>query len=173
MQNESRPPNDDKSPAGASHSHFEKFLARNVPAHGVYRRLNRSTVVFLTICTRDRRPYLACDPIHELLIKVWTDADKWLVGRYVIMPDHIHLFASPASREFSFDSWVRFWKSQFTRQVKLVEHRWQTDHWDRTLRDGESYQEKWNYVRENPVRLGLASVADDWPYQGELNYLPW
>jgi hypothetical protein len=27
--------------------------------------------------------------------------------------------------------------------------------------------EKWNYVRDNPVRAGLVSLADDWPYAGE------
>lgn len=32
---------------------------------------------------------------------------------------------------------------------------WQQDYWDRQLRSGESYAEKWNYVRNNPVRHGL------------------
>ena len=33
------------------------------------------------------------------------------------------------------------------------------------LRNDESYGEKWEYVRENPLRAGLVSRADDWPYQ--------
>ena len=36
------------------------------------------------------------------------------------------------------------------------------------LRTDESYTEKWNYVRNNPVRAGLAKNAGDWPYQGEI-----
>ena len=37
----------------------------------------------------------------------------------------------------------------------------------------ESYGDKWEYVRSNPVRHGYIADADDWPYQGELNVLRW
>ncbi len=33
---------------------------------------------------------------------------------------------------------------------------------------GESYSQKWDYVRENPVRAGLVKRAEDWPYAGAL-----
>jgi hypothetical protein len=39
---------------------------------------------------------------------------------------------------------------------------------DHLLRSDESYAEKWNYVRENPVRAGLAQSGEDWPYAGEI-----
>ena len=45
--------------------------------------------------------------------------------------------------------------------------------WDRQLRPAESYEEKWQYVKNNPVRHGFVSHAEDWPYQGELNVLEW
>jgi hypothetical protein len=32
----------------------------------------------------------------------------------------------------------------------------------------ESYAEKWNSVRDNPVRAGLVKTAHDWPYAGEI-----
>jgi hypothetical protein len=50
---------------------------------------------------------------------------------------------------------------------------WQRHHWDRQLRRGESYSEKWDYVWNNPVRHKLATDAAEWPYQGELNELRW
>jgi len=28
--------------------------------------------------------------------------------------------------------------------------------------------QKWDYVRENPVRAGLVSKAEEWKYQGEI-----
>jgi REP-associated tyrosine transposase len=40
-----------------------------------------------------------------------------------------------------------------------------------SLRAGESYSEKWNYVRDNPVRAGLVSNADEWKYAGEIEKL--
>jgi hypothetical protein len=40
------------------------------------------------------------------------------------------------------------------------------------MRSGESYSEKWEYVRRNPVRAGLVSRTVDWVYQGEIVSLP-
>jgi REP element-mobilizing transposase RayT len=45
---------------------------------------------------------------------------------------------------------------------------WQPGFFDHILRTDESYGEKWNYVRENPVRAGLVRTAEEWPYQGEI-----
>jgi putative transposase len=49
----------------------------------------------------------------------------------------------------------------------------QRDCWDTQLRAGDSYHEKWEYVRNNPVRKGLATSADKWPYWGIINELVW
>jgi hypothetical protein len=45
---------------------------------------------------------------------------------------------------------------------------WQKGFFDHLIRNSESYAQKWEYVRENPVRAGLVKHADAWPYQGEL-----
>ena len=71
------------------------FPARKRPAHGVNFDPGKPTIIFVTVCTKKRRPWLAVPSVHALLREVWTVADVWLVGQYVIMPDHIHLFASP------------------------------------------------------------------------------
>jgi len=49
----------------------------------------------------------------------------------------------------------------------------QRDCWDTQLRRGESYHDKWEYVRNNPVRRGLAENADAWPYGGVIHELVW
>jgi REP element-mobilizing transposase RayT len=139
----------------------------------VYGPPNQPVIVFLTVCTVDRRRWLACDEVHDALISVWSEAGAWLVGRYALMPDHIHLFAAPGELEIEFDNWVRYWKAQFTRFHATAQQRWQTDHWDSRLRSSDSSDAKWEYVRNNPVRHGLVKEAADWPYQGELNVLPW
>ena len=48
---------------------------------------------------------------------------------------------------------------------------WQKEFFDHVLRSDESYESKWDYVRENPVRAGLVSRADDWPYAGEITLI--
>jgi putative transposase len=70
---------------------------------------------------------------------------------------------------------MQFWKSQLTKAwpVETEKPVLQRDHWDRQLRSDESYDQKWEYVRENPVRAGLVTDRDAWPYQGELNELRW
>ena len=45
---------------------------------------------------------------------------------------------------------------------------WQEEFFDHVLRSGESYEDKWQYVLQNPIRAGLVDRTDDWPYQGEF-----
>jgi REP-associated tyrosine transposase len=42
---------------------------------------------------------------------------------------------------------------------------WQPGGFDRLLRMSESIHEKWNYIRENPVRAGLVAHWKEWRYQ--------
>jgi hypothetical protein len=48
---------------------------------------------------------------------------------------------------------------------------WQREFFDHVLRSTESYSEKWNYVKDNPVRAGLVSASDEWKYAGEIEML--
>ncbi len=146
--------------------------SRQKPAHGIRITSNAPTIVFLTVCTKDRIKILDNDSTHNLLVKIWRDSDAWLAGRYVLMPDHIHLFASPNGEKSSLEMWVRYWKSIFTRQ-RDGESIWQDGHWDRRLRSSESYEQKWEYVRSNPVRHGFVGRWQDWKYQGEIHELYW
>ena len=136
----------------------------------------RSVIIYLTVCTRLKRPLLANDQAARLIIDAWQAAEFWGVGRYVIMPDHIHLFCAPnIFPPPPLKNWIAFWRNRVTRawpnrdQIPI----WQREFWDRQLRRGESYAEKWAYVENNPVRHGYVACAKDWPYQGELNVLPW
>ncbi len=98
--------------------------------------------------------------------------EELAVGRYVVLPDHIHMFVAPVLGR-PLEPWVTFWKRSVTRAHGNPAWRWQTDHWDRRLRREESYAQKWQYVALNPVRHGLVKRPEDWPYQGELNTLAW
>jgi putative transposase len=55
--------------------------------------------------------------------------------------------------------------------IEYLPH-WQEGFFDHLLRGGDSYAEKWEYVRQNPVRAGLATSHEDLPYQGEIVWLP-
>jgi len=150
---------------------------RRTPVHcPPIEQFNTSVIVFVTVCTHARKAILARPDVHTVLVEVWRTAETWRVGRYVLMPDHLHLFCAPASSEFTaLTKWIQFWKSRASqRWPRRGEHPvWQKSFWDTQLRCGESYEAKWEYVRRNPVRKNLVSRVEDWPFAGEMCRLEW
>lgn len=137
---------------------------------------SRSTIIYLTVCTKGRRRLLANYDAANLIVEAWTLASFWRVGRYVILPEHIHLFCAPNTfPPQPLKGWISFWRNDVTRRWpnRLEVPVWQREYWDRQLRRGESYAEKWAYVENNPVRHGYVARAEEWPFQGELNVLDW
>jgi len=139
--------------------------------------LSNQTIIQYVSCNVDgRRPLLANPEIHQLLIEAWRKADQWLVGRYVILPDHLHFFCAPAHVPITpLKRWMEFWRAEATRCWTRAGGKpiWQKDFFDRQLRSGESYHQKWLYIVENPVKAGLVARWEGRPYQGELNLLQW
>ena len=121
---------------------------------------------------------LACEEIAKILIHEWCSARSrpgWAVGRYVIMPDHIHFFCAPELDAKPLPIFIGLWKEWSSkgikRETRLAGSVWQEEFFDHVLRSSESYGQKWNYVRDNPVRAGLVTVADEWPWQGQIEEL--
>ena len=136
--------------------------------------LTDSPLVFFTACTRDRAPCLARSFAHDILHDLWSQAGErsgWFVGDYVLMPDHVHLFARRALGAVPMHQWVGTWKSLSSRRMGVDGGLWQKDYFDRYLRSGESYTEKWHYVELNPVRAGLVSHLEQWPFKGRIHTL--
>jgi REP element-mobilizing transposase RayT len=133
-------------------------------------------IYFLSVCTHARAPSLACPEIHESLLTFCSrGAERGaFVGRYVLMPDHFHLFVSFQPGRVGLSDWVKSLKNALSKTLramgKAAPH-WQDGFFDHVLRSSESYEQKWLYVRNNPVRAGLVSRAEDWPYQGEIHHL--
>ena len=148
---------------------------RRTPEHLVVSS-SSETIVFLTVCTEKRKAILSNQEAIRVLINSWNSAAECLVGRYVIMPDHVHLFCAPAKPDhLPLNRWVIFWKSQTTKCWPYPDDRplWQRSYWDTTLRCRDHYASKWEYVRNNPVRSALCLRPEDWPFQGELNSFFW
>ena len=148
---------------------------------------------FVTLCTARRRKILANEEVHCAVMEYGErGVEKNVVlGRYVIMPDHIHLFVR-GGPEFNLGLWVRGLKRVVAAAVTggregsggsrasppaagdggcyniSRSNIWQRGFFDRLLRNSESYAQKWNYVWENPVRAGLVGKAEDWPFAGEM-----
>jgi len=100
----------------------EQYPQRRRPAHHApAERFNEPVLVQVNVCTKDRRPVLACEAGHRLCREAWRAADFWRVGQYVIMPDHIHLFCSPGRIPMpSLTQWVEYWKGQVAVRWSLM-----------------------------------------------------
>lgn len=138
----------------------------------------RDPVYFVTTCTLHRRCALANDTAHAICVEVWENARSlygWHVGRYVIMPDHVHFFCAPEQNAKPLATFVGKWKEwtakYLHRRMGVAVPLWQEEFFDHLLRSSESYSQKWEYVRQNPVRPGLVPRHEDWPHQGCLTDL--
>ncbi len=130
-------------------------------------------VYVVTVCTYRRRTLLATDAVNQAFVRFAERASSehnLAVGRYVIMPDHIHLFVCGPDN-FVMGRWIGLLKQCLAKSVARAPSAdpiWQRGCFDHVLRSDESYAQKWNYVRENPARAGLVTNVDDWPYAGEI-----
>ena len=124
---------------------------------------------FITFCTRNRRKIPSLDRAKSVLEDYARRAIAKFnvaVGRYVIMPNHIHLFVCGGER-FVLSTWVGGLKRAMSVAL-ATQQLWQPGFFDHIMRSDESYVEKWHYVRDNPARTGLVGDAEDWPHQGEV-----
>ena len=141
---------------------------RKRPDTGVLESESRPMIAFLNLCTKGRSRWLADQPIREALTSIWRSATYWKVGPYILMPDHLHLFAWPAILHADFDAWVRYWKSLFSNTIGDRALRWQSGCFHHRLRSCEGAEAKRLYMINNPVRTGLVARSEEWPFQGEI-----
>jgi len=128
---------------------------------------------FLPSAQRKRGRWLAQASVQQTLHEIWRHtATAWLVSDYLLMPDHLHLFCAPRDLKFTIERRMGFWKDRFAKTHPDT-GTFQPGGFHHRLRDGESYSQKWQYVRENPVRGGLVTRDEDWPYFGRVHDIRW
>ena len=152
-----------------------------MPLHKHLLRLDRVWVsnprYFVTICTENRKKILDNRNVVSVLRKEWEQSFLrygWAVGSYVVMPDHVHFFCTDGEQGATLSKFIGTWKEWTAKALKqelgLVGSVWQKGFFDHLLRSSESYSEKWEYVRNNPVRAGLADSPEKWPFYGHVHY---
>jgi hypothetical protein len=74
------------------------------------------------------------------------------------MPNHLHLFLCGPD-DFRLGHWIGMLKQHIGKAIEGIETSQpisQRGFFDHLLRSEESYGQKWNYVRENPFRVGIS-----------------
>jgi len=129
---------------------------------------------FVTACAEGRRSILANQKVHEAFREFCSVGLErgFFVGHFVLMPDHLHLFiVVPQDIPHALSGWVKGlkrWLARVLDEQGVSSPHWQKGFFDHVMRSKESYSEKWEYVRNNPIRAGLVLEADAWPFKGEI-----
>ncbi|HKB80903.1 MAG TPA: transposase [Thermoanaerobaculia bacterium] len=90
----------------------------------------------------------------------------------VVMPDHVHLVLTPGMNAMGWShplaTILKGIKGSsarsINRRLKRIGPVWQHESFDHELRRDEDLRRKCEYVCNNPVRKGLASSADEYPW---------
>jgi len=129
--------------------------------------INRGKTYFVTfhacrglgLSPRAREIALNCC-IHDHELLCWVDC-------CVVMPDHVHLLVIPhddivLSRVMARIKGASVHK--INRIMGRTGHLWQRESFDHILRSDEKLAKVREYICMNPVRAGLATSPDDYPW---------
>jgi REP element-mobilizing transposase RayT len=146
----------------------EKYAYRRRLPH--YQKGSRAIFVTFRAWCRDALP----EPVRDIVLGhcLHDHGSKALVHATVVMPDHVHLLLSPMHDAkgslFSLVEILQAIKGASAHTVNRVLLRngpvWQEESFDHVLRSNESFNEKLEYIRQNPVRRGLVTKPEDYPW---------
>ena len=133
-----------------------------------YQKFDR--VLFVTFCTLSREPLSGEARSIVLRHCIHDHGKRFVLHVVVVMADHVHLLLTPLRDEngwpYSLASILKLIKGTSSREVnKLAGHcgpLWQEESFDHVLRGNESFAEKLEYIRQNPVRRGLVARPEDY-----------
>lgn len=130
---------------------------------------------FITFVTYDRwiLPAVARDIVLRHCLH--DNGAKMRLFIAVVMPDHVHMIFTPllASKDepFTFAEILGGIKGASSHSVNKAlsrsGHVWLDESFDHVLRSSEKLEDKIEYVRNNPVRKGLVSRPEDYPWLWE------
>ena len=111
------------------------------------------------------------DALHYL------DSRTYDLHAYCIMSNHVHVVFTPLARKSDTKSDLDYQplskimqslKRHTARKANIALGRegpfWQDENYDHVVRDNTEYLRIIHYVLENPVKVGLVSKWEDWPW---------
>ena len=130
---------------------------------------------FLTFCTDSRqRVFVTRDRVDLVLLQIERSAadEQFAIIAYCFMPDHLHLLIEGLAEPSDCRRFIGRAK-QFSgyHHAKAFGHRlWQRYGFERVLRNDEATLVVARYILENPLRAGLVSRVEDYPFAGSRVY---
>jgi putative transposase len=128
--------------------------------------------IFLTFRKLNREPFAANARNVILQHCLHDDGKRFILHAAVVMPSHVHLLLTPLRDEqgwpHTLPAILKLIKGVSARSVnKLLGVSgpvWQDESFDHVLRSDESFAEELEYIRQNPVRAGLVTRAEEYSW---------
>ena len=140
--------------------HWSTVLERLAPKDqsDFHREFNRCREAYLDSCQGKcllKTPELAQIVADSLL---HFDGQRYCMGDFVLMPNHVHLLASFQTAEAlkdQCDSWLHYTAAQINRKIGEKGKFWQQEPFDHLVRSIEQYDYLRQYIAENPHKAHL------------------
>jgi putative DNA methylase len=98
---------------------------------------------------------------------LFFDGSRYKLQAWVVMPNHVHALLTPGEGE-ELGQILHSWKSYTAKESNKLLGRagdfWQSETFDRFIRNEEHYRNAIAYIENNPVRAGLCKKPEDWPW---------
>ena len=142
-----------------------KTYRRNLP----HWELKGSTY-FITLRVSEEvgQPFINQELANIIVQFLSRDAGKkYLLQAYVVMPDHLHLILKPI-QGCSLAEIMKAIKGgaayELNKKLGRKGRFWQIENFDHLIRNAQDLSEKWDYVKDNPVKARLVKLAEDYPF---------
>ncbi|MFM7973632.1 MAG: transposase, partial [Pirellula sp.] len=89
---------------------------------------------------------------------MYFDRERYCMGDFVIMPNHVHLlvsFGTPEAMRAQFASWLRYTARRINEITNSSGHFWQQEPFDHLVRSVDQYDYLRMYIEDNPQKAGL------------------
>jgi REP element-mobilizing transposase RayT len=126
--------------------------------------------VFVTFCCGCLDPLP--EAVRDIVVRhcLHDQGTKAAIHAVVVMPDHVHLLLTPLrdldGNLYSLVEILQGIKSASAHSLNRALGRsgpvWQEESFDHVLRSDESFEQKAEYIRQNPIRAGLVKEAADY-----------
>jgi putative transposase len=142
---------------------------------------------FITCCCYHRQPWLNSPQRRDLFVSLLEQARRryrFVVVGYVVMPEHFHLLISEPE-EGDPSKVMQIVKQRFAQRVlrskrkspvgqSSIEppskHVWQARFYDFNVWSERKRMEKLCYMHCNPVKRGLVTQPEQWPWSSSQDY---
>jgi putative transposase len=129
---------------------------------------------FITFSCYKRQPFLHASTSKDIVQQILEQTRQRQglhIAAYVLMPEHIHLLTNEPSTG-TLATFLQIFKQSTSRQLKHHDQKqfWQRRYYDFNVSSVDKYIEKVQYIHRNPVRRGLVSRPEDYPWSSFDHY---